>query len=210
MNVNDFFLRLKRYLYFSIQYFFMEKPRGLDFTMRDKSLMSKSKGLYHGYSKTNEKHLHEIFKTISCKNKRLLDIGCGKGVVLKEATKFPFEKIAGIEIQKDLVEIARKNFKIMGLEHKIECIIANAIEFDKYSDYNVFFLFNPFSVEILSKVLDKIIESRTTENHIVTIIYHNPTALYIFDEYPLIKKEILHDKLKNYDTCILTLDLKRK
>lgn len=58
--------RLQRYLLFGIQYFMLEKPRGLDFTMRDVSLLKNSGGLYHGYSKTSEKHLHEIFRSINC------------------------------------------------------------------------------------------------------------------------------------------------
>lgn len=49
--------RLKRYLLFGLQYFLWEKPRGLDFTMRDTSLLKKSQGVYHGYAKTDEKHL---------------------------------------------------------------------------------------------------------------------------------------------------------
>ena len=78
----------------------MERPRGLDFTMRDTRLYQQSAGKYHGYSKTDEKHLQEIFQTLDfsrCRN--LLDVGCDKGVVLKEAAKFPFERIAGIELQ---------------------------------------------------------------------------------------------------------------
>lgn len=57
--------RLKRYFLFSIQYFLKEKPKGLDFTMRDTSLIKKSHGMYHGYSKTDENHLKEIFDSLS-------------------------------------------------------------------------------------------------------------------------------------------------
>ena len=112
--------RFQRYLIFLGEYLFLERPRGLDFTMRDTGLYQKSAGKYHGYSKTDEGHLREIFTSLDFSRcRRLLDVGCGKGVVPKEAAKFPFEKIAGIELQEELVKIAEKNFRILGLEKRV-------------------------------------------------------------------------------------------
>ena len=102
--------RWKRYLRFLLQVILLEKPRGLDFTLRDQKLFQKSGGKYHGYSKTDERHLRDIFQKLDfSKGLKLLDVGCGKGVVLREAAKFPFKRIAGIEISSELVRIARKN-----------------------------------------------------------------------------------------------------
>ncbi|MCM1091201.1 MAG: methyltransferase domain-containing protein [Butyrivibrio sp.] len=200
------FIRLRRYVLFLAEYIFYEKPRGLDFTMRDKSLSKKSGFRYHGYSKTNEKHLREIFQRLSFEDARILDVGCGKGVVLKEAVKFPFQKIAGIEIQEKLAQTAKRNFEILGISDKIECLQCDALDFDRYGDYNVFFFFNPFSEEVLQKVVDKIIKSRGGEDDIITVIYHNPRFLSVFDERTkILKKEMLHDTLKEYDTCILAV-----
>ena len=124
----------RRYLLFLGEYLFLEKPRGLDFTMRDIRLYRKSAGKYHGYSKTDEKHLREIFRSLDFSRcRRLLDVGCGKGVVLKEAARFPFERIAGIELQKKLVETAERNFRILGLADRISCLQADAEEFDGYA-----------------------------------------------------------------------------
>lgn len=206
--VKKLFIRLKRYIKFLLQYLLYEKPRGLDFTMRDTTLLKKNEGIYNGHSKTNEKHIQKIFQRVSLDNARLLDVGCGKGVVLKEAVKFPFEKVAGIEIRKELVQIAKNNFKILGIDDAVECIEADAIEFDQYGDYNVFFFFNPFSKEIMQKVVDKIIASRRKMDHIVTVIYHNPQFPMVFeDKTQVLSKEILHDALKDYDTFIYKLKL---
>lgn len=202
------FIRVRRYLWFLVQYLLCEKPRGLDFTMRDISLYDKSGGIYHGYSKTNEKHLHTIFERLQKKEElSLLDIGCGKGVVLKEAVKYSFKKVDGIEIQPQLVEIAEKNFKILGIDDKIGCIRADAAQFTQYGNYNLFFLFNPFSEAILQTVVNKIVESRDEKNNTAIIIYHNPVFLSVFEtNAKVIRKEYLHDSLKNYDTCILCLE----
>ena len=81
-NLDELVNRLRRYLVFLGEYLFMERPRGLDFTMRDTRLYQQSAGKYHGYSKTDEKHLQEIFRTLDFSRcRKLLDVGCGKGVV---------------------------------------------------------------------------------------------------------------------------------
>lgn len=73
----------------------------------------------------------------------------------------------GIEIQQKLLQTAQANFKIMEIDDQIECIHADAVNFEKYGDYNVFFFFNPFSEEILQRVTDKIFRSRNEGENIV-------------------------------------------
>ena len=212
-NLDELANRLRRYLVFLGEYLFMERPRGLDFTMRDTRLYQQSAGKYHGYSKTDEKYLQEIFQTLDfsrCRN--LLDVGCGKGVVLKEAAKFPFERIAGIELQEELVRTAGKNFRILGLERRISCMQADALDFDGYGEFDVFFFFNPFSEEVFGRVIDRILESRKSDGPL-TFIYHNPRYLDALEERlkraasgpEQVRKVMLHDKRKNYDTCILSM-----
>ena len=212
-NLDELVNRLRRYLVFLGEYLFMERPRGLDFTMRDTRLYQQSAGKYHGYSKTDEKHLQEIFRTLDFSRcRKLLDVGCGKGVVLKEAAKFPFERIAGIELQEELVKTAGKNFRILGLERRISCMQADALDFDGYGEFDVFFFFNPFSEEVFGRVIDRILESRKSDGPL-TFIYHNPRYLDALEgrfkraasEPEQIRKTMLHDKRKNYDTCILSM-----
>ena len=75
----------------------------------------------------NGKNLKEIFGYLSFTGEeRLLDIGCGKGVVLLEASAYPFQKVAGIDIDERLLIVARKNFQILKMEDRVECIQANA------------------------------------------------------------------------------------
>ncbi|HJA92197.1 MAG TPA: class I SAM-dependent methyltransferase [Candidatus Eisenbergiella merdipullorum] len=192
--------RFQRYLIFLGEYLFLERPRGLDFTMRDTGLYRLSDGKYHGYSKTDEGHLREIFESLDFSRcRRLLDVGCGKGVVLKEAAKFPFEKIAGIEIQKGLVRTAERNFRILGLEKRICCIQADAMDFEGYGEYDVFFFFNPFSEEVFESVIERILESRKKDGPL-TFIYHNPRYLGKLEELLRravpggMHKTMLHDK----------------
>lgn len=203
-NVKVLLSRYRRYAKYLIQYFLLEKPRGLDFSMRDKSLIAKSNGKYFGYSKTDEAHLNEIFRNLSyeeCQN--FMDIGCGKGVVLKEAAKYPFRRIAGIELIEDIYEVAQKNLRILKLTDRVECVQGDATTFSDYGSFDTFFLYNPFSEEILQKVLNRIVESRNEQNKTATIVYHDPRFLFRLEQLPgyLLEKR-LYDSLRNYETCI--------
>lgn len=197
--------RWKRYLQFGIQYFLFEKPKGLDFTMRDKSLLKKSNDLYHGYSKTTEKHAKEIFDSLILNGEdKLLDIGCGKGVVLRVAAEYPFQEIAGIDIDARLIDIAVRNFQVLGMGDKVSCTRINATKFKEYNKYNIFFMYNPFSGPVMEKVIEKLL--KVSEKKAITIIYYNPVYLELFrkkGKVTVLKQ--LYDKTKNYNTCIFTL-----
>lgn len=187
--------------YFST-WLFEEKVRGLDFTMNQlfSKEEAKKKKHFHGYAKSDERHVRDIFESIDVQeNDKLLDIGCGKGVILREACRYPFAKIAGIEMDPELCGIAEKNFRILALDRKISVYHANALEFDRYSEFNVFYLYNPFDETVLSPVIDKIVATKTEK---ITIIYSKPTCAHIIEEKGgvLIKK--MFDRSKLIDTYI--------
>ncbi|MDO4293958.1 MAG: methyltransferase domain-containing protein, partial [Eubacteriales bacterium] len=135
---------------------------------------------------------------------RFLDIGCGKGVVLREAARYPFVQVDGIELQAELVHTACQNFRILHLSGRVRCIQADAAEFSGYDHYDTFFLFNPFGEEILCRVAEKL--AACAQQKPLTVIYHNPRYLHVFERIEgfLILRR-LHDPAKDYDTCIFRL-----
>lgn len=201
-QVNEIIYRLKRHIKYGLQYFLLEKPRGLDFTMSDTHLLKEGKGL-HGYSKTNEKHLREVFRTLGIKDSDcLLDVGCGKGAVLREAAQYPFKRIAGIDIDSRLIEIAHRNFRILKLSDRIECAAVDALIYQGYSQFNIFFFFNPFGEEIMRSVIDRIIKDNTGRERLF-VIYHNPVYHHLMEDVGcLVKTKELYDSSKQYMTYI--------
>lgn len=193
--------RLKRYSIYMIQWI-AERMHGLDFTMRDTSLIVKTGGLLHGYSKTDESHAKEIFDYLNVSSSsKLLDVGCGKGAFLREASKYPFGKIAGIEIDKRLVSIAKKNFRILKLDDRIKIFQADALEFEHYGAFNVFYFFNPFDKEIMEQVVDKIAMSQG-KSRTYYIILHNPTCVDVIEGKGGMLVGKLYDPMKSYETYI--------
>lgn len=91
-------------------------------------------------------------------NDCFIDIGCGKGGCLYYASRYAFKRIAGIEIEDTLYKTAVQNFRKLKMP-QIELYHADAIAFDQYNEFNVFYLFNPFEPQIYRMVLDRLFES---------------------------------------------------
>lgn len=105
----------------------------------------------------------------------IIDIGCGKGKVLYLMSDFPFGKIAGLELSPYLVEIAKDNTDILGLEH---CHLINddASVFSDYDSYNYFYVFNSFPAEIFRMMLGHIMASLERKPRRAIFIYLNPVC----------------------------------
>jgi tRNA A58 N-methylase Trm61 len=179
----------------------LEKPRGLDFHQRNTKLRVKGKN--HGYAITPESHLKQVFSAINITREHcFIDIGCGKGFVLVNATKYPYKRITGIEIDEETADIARKNVSILKLEDRITITTADATDYI-YDAYDHIFLYNPFPGNVLRIVVESILKSLTNNPRKLTIIYFHPSDHNIFMEtgrFEVVKT--LHSFIKDYDTYI--------
>ena len=71
--------RYLRYVRYLTRYIFVEMPRGLDFTMRNKTSGISREGS-HGYALTPEKAFDQIMNELNIeKSDNFIDIGSGKG-----------------------------------------------------------------------------------------------------------------------------------
>ena len=148
------YLRGLKYLF---DWLILEKPRGLDFSMRMKSIEASGN---HGYALTSRKAFRNILRDLPVSTEdSFLDVGCGKGGVLRHASELSFGRIDGIELDLRLHQIAKKNIEILRIGHRVGVIHANAVSFDGYARYNFFFLFNPFDPDIYDLVITNIIQS---------------------------------------------------
>ncbi|MCL5022902.1 MAG: class I SAM-dependent methyltransferase [Nitrospirae bacterium] len=103
----------------------------------------------------------------------IVDFGCGKGGILISLSKYPFSKITGVEISRELVEIANKNIRKLKIRNvDIEC--CDAAEFKQLDEYNYFYFFDPFPCVVMKDVLSNIEKSVIEHPRKVTIIYLNP------------------------------------
>ena len=104
----------------------------------------------------------------------VLDYGCGKGRVgffLGYRTK---TQTIGIEYDERIYESAMENRKSTISRIKPEFVLTRAEEYPVPEEARRCYFFNPFSVEILQKVMARILESW----------YEHPRDIFLFFYYP--------------------------
>ena len=122
----------------------------------------------------------------------VLDYGCGKGRVgffLSYRTK---SKTIGIEYDDRIYQGALENQETTISRVKPDFVLTRAEEYEVPAEVNRCYFFNPFSVEILHKVMARIIESW----------YEHPREVFLFFYYPAdeyISYLMTVDELEFYD-----------
>jgi len=107
-----------------------------------------------------------------------LDLGAGKGrMALEAASHYPFERVIGVELAAELVEVARANLAGTRLRLRagsVEFVHCDALEFAIPDDVSVVFLNNPFRGETFAAVTRRLIASADRRPRAITLVYFNP------------------------------------
>ena len=109
----------------------------------------------------------------------VLDYGCGKGRVdffLSYQTK---ASTIGIEYDERIYQSALENQKTTVLKAKPEFVLASAESYEVPTKVNRCYFFNPFSVEILRKVMARILESYYEQPREMLLFFYYPSEEYI-------------------------------
>ena len=109
----------------------------------------------------------------------VLDYGCGKGRVdffLAYQTK---ANTIGIEYDERIYQSAVENKKNAVSGVRTEFALARAEEYEVALEVNRCYFFNPFSVEILRKVMARIIESYYENPREILLLFYYPSEEYI-------------------------------
>ena len=111
-----------------------------------------------------------------------IDLGCGKGRVIFLVATQKLKKVMGLELKKELVDIAKLNLDNLKLNNTpIEIINADAATYDNSKDITVFFMFNPFGSATLTRVIDNIKNTLIANPRIIRIVYYVPAYRNLFD-----------------------------
>ena len=113
------------------------------------------------------------------KGNTLLDYGCGKGRVeffLSWQTRC---RSIGIEYDERIYEKAAENQKRAAAAGRVTFELANAEQFQVPEEADRIYFFNPFSVEILQKVISRIIASYYAAPREILLFFYYPSDEYI-------------------------------
>ncbi len=192
-------VRAKRWAKFLVNYA-SEKVCGLDFSMVYVGDIQRNVEDFHGYSMTDAGDMRRMLKAVSVDpgKSAFIDVGCGKGMCMKCAVESGYKKVAGLDLDGHLLDIARRNMKKLGMD--VECMLANAVEFDRYSEFDVFYFYNPFGRGIFEQVLEKIKTSQEQRNRDIWAAYYHPVFADVFEKAGFILKDELRDKTRDTTT----------
>ena len=108
------------------------------------------------------------------KKNTLIDYGCGKGRVSFFLSYQTRCRSIGIEFDERIYNSAQKNLETAASSGRVEFLQKNAEKYPVPVEADRFYFFNPFSVEILRSVMERIRES----------YYENPREMLLFFYYP--------------------------
>lgn len=133
----------------------------------------------NSYQATDPQELLDAIQFIN-ENPRtftFIDIGCGKGRTLLVASKLGFKQVIGVEFARELAEIAKSNLAKMGIANAV-VEHADAADFRFPNSDIVLYLYNPFSEEVLRRVVENLRDSHSKNLY---VIYKMPICANVFD-----------------------------
>lgn len=139
----------------------------------------------HPYEPSLYIALEELFKNYKLLDSdHVVDFGCGMGRLAFFINYYFDSYVTGVEIndryyQEALYNKINYEKKNKNTSNKIGFVNAPAQQYNiNYSD-NKFYFFNPFSIQIFSKVIDNILESYEENPRELDIILYYPSLEYI-------------------------------
>ena len=134
----------------------------------------------HAYEAAPAWLIQEILRSLPLQPDRFafVDMGSGKGRALLVASEWPFAKIVGVELSKELHQIAEDNIKqyrpaaLRGEAFSLICM--NAVDYTFGPEPLVLFLFNPFGEDSVSRILANLKSSLIAAPRQAFVVYINP------------------------------------
>lgn len=134
----------------------------------DLTIVSANREHGTGYQRTPPQRLIEVvrFLGISAADFTFIDLGCGKGATLMTASSLGFASIVGVEFAREFVDIARDNLAKVRAR-SVTVWHGDAADFQFPPGNLVVYLYNPFRLPVLKRVVDNLRKPRSGELYMV-------------------------------------------
>lgn len=157
-----------------LRYILWKKRLNLDLQSASTDELGLPEDRAKGYEDTGGPSLDRVLRALKITpNDRALDIGSGKGGAILTLSKYPFAQVDGLDISGSLLDAAKENFRKAGLR-KYTLYQADASRFEGYSDYNFFYIANPFPRSVMREVLQALQASLRNRPRTLRVLYRTP------------------------------------
>jgi SAM-dependent methyltransferase len=156
-------------------------------------------GLFHSpYQPTEPALFREMMAALPIEFREFtfIDVGSGKGRALLLAAQYPFRKIVGVELIRELHSAAVENIRAWRSQSparhvaSIETLCMDARRFAFPDTPLVVYLFNPLPEARLRRVVRSLEESCERAPREIWIVYHNPLLESVFAQSAIFVKNI--------------------
>jgi predicted RNA methylase len=187
-------LKLKNILIRKIKIFW-DKLHGFDFHSTIKSEdLNLNPDVFYNSSPSASYQLLKLFNSQKfTKKDSIIDIGCGKGSILRILLKYPFKNIGGIEISETIFNICLMNFNKIK-DNRVTIFYNDARFFNDYDNYNYYYAYNPCSKKIFDEIIKNIVLNATNNK---TFIYSNAKWDSVLKKYGFIFDKKYFDEWGN-------------
>lgn len=106
-----------------------------------------------------------------------VDLGSGKGRVLLQAARYPFKRVVGVELSRELNDVAAANLKAVRPRlrcNDVELLTADVAEYELPDDVTVAYIYNAFTGELFQAALDALLASLDRNPRRLRLIYKTP------------------------------------
>lgn len=113
------------------------------------------------------------------KKDKVIDFGCGKGRATFYLAFASKAKMIGVEYDLRLYNSAIENHKKCISSNRVEFVNINAMEYEIPGDVTGLYFFNPFSIDILKKVIENVRKSKKNNDREIKLFFYYPSKEYI-------------------------------
>ncbi len=135
-------------------------------------------------------HLRQVFNALPIDRASwtLVDLGSGKGRVLIAGAELGFGRVIGVEFAADLCRDAEANKAAyetrLGADSGIEIWHTDATTMQIDPEPTVFYAYNPFELDVMTKVVNRIASLQADSGQPVWFCYTNHIASDALDDLP--------------------------
>ena len=130
-----------------------------------------------GYGAVNHDFFREIFRAIPVPLKpfAFVDVGSGKGAAVLMASEFPFRRLIGLELTRELIDVARLNVRHFNVSTGAQLdplwVHCDFFKWPLPDEPLLFFFNNPFPEQITIEALQALESAVAAHRHPVLLVF---------------------------------------